>query len=365
MGAAPLLLNPGPVTLSARVRAALAGPDLCHREPEFATLQAGIRHGLLEVYELDPGQWSAVLLTGSGTAAVEAMVSSLVPQDGRLLVLDNGVYGDRMARMAAAHGIEHRVLRQPWGEAIDLAALERTLATEGPFSHLALVHHETTTGRLNDLAPVLARAAAAGARVLLDAVSSFGAEELDFAEGALVACAATANKCLHGVPGVSFVLARRPALAAACSPARSLYLDLSAYWGQQEAAGTPFTQSVQAFYALREALAEHREAGGWRARRQCYRVRMQRVNEALREAGVQPLLEPGASSCVLNAFRLPAALGYETLHDRLKQAGFVIYAGQGALARSAFRISTMGELSEADIERLQRALRTALGHSPH
>lgn len=358
--AAPLLLNPGPVTLTPRVRAALARPDLCHREPEFAALQGGILRKLLEVYALDPAEWSAVLLTGSGTGAVEAMVSSLVPRDGRLLVLANGVYGERMARMASVHDIAHRVLTLPWGAPIDTAAVEALLEAEDPFSHLAVVHHETTTGRLNDLAPLLALAGARGLDVLVDAVSSFGAEALDSAAPRFAACAATANKCLHGVPGVSFVLARRQVLARAAAPPRSLYLDLATYAAQQAAGGTPFTQSVQCFYALDEALDEHAEAGGWRARQALYRRRMQAVGDTLASLGVESLLAPGASSCVLNAFRLPAGLDYETLHERLKRAGFVIYAGQGGLASRAFRISTMGALDEPDLARLGEALRQAL-----
>lgn len=124
-----ILLNPGPVNLSAGVRGALAGPDLCHREPEFSALQGAIRAGLLDVYGLPPQQWAAVLIAGSGTAAVEAMLTSVVPQDGTLVVIENGVYGERMTRMAAVHGIACRCVPHAWGAAIDLDALQRVLKT--------------------------------------------------------------------------------------------------------------------------------------------------------------------------------------------------------------------------------------------
>lgn len=258
-----ILLNPGPVTLSARVRAALTGPDLCHREVEFLDLQDRLRRKLREVYARDDTTWGAVLLTGSGTAAVEAMVASCVPRDGRLLVVENGVYGERMRRIAAAHGIDCASVQAAWGEAIDLAGVRAALGTGG-YSHVAVVHHETTTGRLNDLAPLADACREHGARLLLDTVSSFGAEAIDFDAWPIDACAATANKCLHGVPGTAFVIARRAALAALEQP-RTVYLDLAEYLARQDGRGTPFTQSVQTFYALDAALDEFFEAGGWRA----------------------------------------------------------------------------------------------------
>ncbi|MDZ7735844.1 MAG: 2-aminoethylphosphonate aminotransferase [Gammaproteobacteria bacterium] len=344
-----LLLNPGPVTLSTRVRQALLRPDLCHREPEFSELQTGIRTELLKVYGLKPSQWSAILLTGSGTAAVEAMLTSLVPADGRILIIDNGVYGARMAKMAAAYSIEHDTVTASWGEPVDNRMVEEQLKT-GNYSHIAIVHHETTTGRLNDLAAIGRLAELCQAEMLIDAVSSFGAEAIDFDNWPVAGCAATANKCLHGVPGVSFVITHREALERGTS--RSVYLDLETYEQQQIAGGTPFTQSVQCCYALAEALAEFFEEGGWQSRRDHYRRRMALVREGFEQQGIEPLLPADASSCVLNAFRLPAGMEYARLHDALKTAGFIIYAGQGELASTIFRIAVMGAVSESDLQRL-------------
>lgn len=354
-----ILLNPGPVTLSERVRAALLRPDLCHRETEFAQLQARLRENLLRVYGLPAAHWSAVLLTGSGTAAVEAMLTSLVPRDGRLLVLENGVYGERMSRIAALHGIAHTRVTAPWGGELDFSAIAQALVAT-PCTHVAVVHHETTTGRLNDLTRVATLAAAHGARLLVDGVSSFGAETIDFAPGRLAACAATANKCLHGVPGTAFVIAARDALAAGASPPRSLYFDLREYHARQEAGGTPFTQSVQTFYALDEALCEFFEAGGREARQALFARRMARVRAVLGTLGVTALLAPADSSCVLHAFELPPGRTYAELHDALKARGFIIYAGQGSLSERVFRISAMGDIAEADLERLGEALREVL-----
>jgi len=355
-----ILLNPGPVTLSDRVRGALLGPDLCHREPEFSDLQARIREKLLAVYDLGGEHWAAVLLTGSGTAAVEAMIASCVPAEGALVVAENGVYGERMSAIAAAHRIPVERVAAPWGAEIELSEIERVLAREERVSHLAIVQHETTTGRLNRLEPVAALAARYGVRLLLDGVSSFGAEEIRFEEWRLDACAATANKCLHGVPGTAFVLVRRDACARAPEPPRSVYLNLAEYLAKQDALGTPFTQSVQTFYALEEALSEFLDAGGVSARRALFRERMARIRRVLEASGVRPLLGAGETSCVLHAFELPEGNSYRALHDALKRQGFIIYAGQGALSERVFRVSAMGDIDDAALDRLEACLQAAL-----
>lgn len=355
-----ILLNPGPVTLSERVRRALLREDLCHREPEFATLQDGLRNKLLAVYGLEPKRWAAVLLTGSGTAAVEAMLTSCVPRDGQLLIAENGVYGERMSRIAAAHGVTSERVSAAWDAPIDVRGVTAALARNPAITHVAAVHHETTTGRLNALDALAEACTRYGARLLLDGVSSFGAEDLAFGEWPLDACAATANKCLHGVPGTAFVMVRRAALAGV--PAgRSVYLDLAGYLARQDEHGTPFTQSVQTFYALDEALDEFFEAGGQSARGELYRGRLGAVRERLLELGVRPLLDESECSCVLHAFELPEGRTYAALHDALKARGFVIYAGQGALSERVFRISAMGDIRDEDMARLLAALGETLG----
>lgn len=354
-----ILLNPGPVNLSERVRRALLRPDLCHREPEFGALQTRIREALLALYGLDPAHWAAVLLTGSGTAAMEAMLATLVPPQGRLLVIENGVYGERLRHIAHIHGIAYRALHHAWTDPVDQAALERALE-EKAFTHLAVVHHETTTGRRNDIAAIADYCRARGVTLLIDGVSSYGAEAIEFEAWNVAGCAATANKCLHGVPGAAFVVVRRSALPPADTAPRSLYLDLRSYLAQQDAGSTPFTQSVQAFYALDEALAELQEEGGREARYARYQQLARRVRTGLAALGISALLPEDASSVVLSAYHLPSGVGYAQLHDGLKKAGFVIYAGQGALAQRLFRIATMGAVTEADIERFIAALADVL-----
>jgi 2-aminoethylphosphonate-pyruvate transaminase len=356
-----ILLNPGPVTLSARVRASLQGVDLCHREPEFFDLQDELRAGLLGVYGCDPAEWNAVLLTGSGTAAVESMLTSLIPESGSVLIAENGVYGERMAQICARFRIAHERLPGDWLQGLDLSKVERRLAAGSAgarFTHLAVVHHETTSGRLNPLRPLSALCRAHGVGLLVDAVSSFGAEEIDVTEDSLVALAATANKCLHGVPGVSFVVTRRSSLAKAAS--RGFYLDLARLARLQDERNTPFTPAVQACYGLAEALREFTEQGGRPARHRRYAALAEQVRAGLAALGVSAVLPPEESSVVLRSYRLPTNVAYATLHDALKREGFVIYAGQGGLAQSIFRIANMGEVTAGDLQRMLQALAGSL-----
>ena len=355
-----ILLTPGPVNLSERVRQALQRPDLSHRESEFFALQDQIRQALLRVYGLSPQAFATVLLTGSGTAAMEAMITSLVPQEGRVLILENGVYGERLCEIASIHQIDHMRFAHPWGESIDLAALSRGLAETNGFTHVAVVHHETTTGRLNNLTAIGELCRGRGIPLLVDAVSSFGAEALDFEALDIAGCAATANKCLHGVPGASFVIVRRNALLGVNGPRRSLYLDLERYCRAQDTGDTPYTQSVQAFYALAEALGEFEDEGGWRARHARYKTLAETVRSGLEDLGIVPLLPEKVSSVVLNAFYLPEGIDYDTFHDALKERGFVVYAGQGELAHRIFRVSPMGAITHEDIGRFLSAVECAM-----
>lgn len=356
-----LLLNPGPVTLSERVRKSLLRPDLCHREAEFSELQNTVRANLLAVYQLQVEKWAAILLTGSGTAAVESMLTSFVPDNGHVLIIENGVYGERMTRMADIYQIPHTTLHHGWDKPVDLAALEKMLE-QHDFSHMALVHHETTTGRLNDLEAVCRLGKQADVPVLLDGVSSFGAETLKFDEWNIAACAATANKCLHGVPGISFVIARRGELTPSAERPRTLYLDLGHYLQQQDAGTTPFTQSVQCLYALDEALRELQDEGGRQQRQQQYQRHMKIIREGMAQNGITALLDEAECSCVLQSFLLPKNITYSELHDELKAAGFIIYAGQGDLSRLLFRVSAMGAVNEEDMQRFVGAVKTILNH---
>jgi 2-aminoethylphosphonate-pyruvate transaminase len=353
-----ILLNPGPVTLTPRVRAALTRGDWCHREPEFAALTREINAALATVHAPLAADFEAVTLACSGTGAVEAMLGAFAPTASATLVVANGVYGERMARMLTAQRRPHRVLELPWTSPIDAEVLEAQLIAQPDLTHVAVVHHETTTGRLNELDVIGTLCARLGRTLLLDAVSSFGAERIEAGRWNLGALAGTASKCLHGAPGVSFVLARRDHWPSAASGS-SVYLDAKASHAAQHKDGFAlFTLPVQIAFALREALAEHAEQGGVPARRTLFEGRATRIAAALDAAGVQTLLPRADYSSVLWSWRLPAGRTYGELHDALKSAGYVIYAGQGRLGAEIFRIAHMGDIDEEEIARLCALLPT-------
>jgi 2-aminoethylphosphonate-pyruvate transaminase len=347
-----ILLNPGPVTLSDRVRRALLREDLCHREPEFAQLTLDIKARLARIYPEAANDYEAILLTGSGTCAVEAMLSTLIPREGKALIVANGVYGERIAAMVAAHGKALDVVTCQWHEPMNLIEVENRLDQDPSITHVVAVHHETTTGRLNDVAQLGQICKRKNVVLLLDCVSSFGAEAIEFADWNLEACAATANKCLHGVPGISFVLVKKSVFESRCSAAGTVYLDLYPYHKEQAQGYSPFTQAVHVAYALQEALKEMEEMGGWTARHNHYSFLAQQIRQSLQQVGVRTLLDEQDYSCVLTSFKLPSSCNYENIHDTLKDSGFVIYAGQGAFKNSIFRIANMGDIQPNDMQRL-------------
>ena len=354
-----ILLNPGPANTSPRVKHALLTPALCHREPEFFEVMRECRERLVRVAGAAPA-FGAVLFTGSGTAAVEATLASAVPEHRALLVVNNGVYGDRMLRIARAHRIPTEALTYDFTTPVPPADVARTLREHSEISHVAVVHHETTTGLLNPVEAVADVAAAAGRRVIVDAMSSLFGEPLDVAREGCDYVTASANKCLQGIPGVSFVLARRTALEALKGrPPRSVYLDLLNHWTTQEQDNTPFTPAVQVLHAMREALLELEEEGAaTRIARYAENCRVLRRGMAALGFGI--LVPVGARSNILTTFRLRPGLTYDALHDAMKRRGYVIYAGQGEIRTYAFRVSNMGTLTPKDMQAVVSAFAECL-----
>jgi len=354
-----VLLNPGPANTSPRVRQALVTPDLCHREPEFFSVMRECRTRLARAAGAERA-FDAVLFTGSGTAAVEAAVASAVPEGRALLIVDNGVYGDRMRRIARAHRIPAEVLTYDVTTPVAPADVASALRAHPEVSHVALVHHETTTGLLNPVEAVADVAAAAGRRVIVDAMSSLFGEPLDVTREGFDFVTASANKCLQGVPGVSFVLARRSALEALRGrPPRSVYLDVFEHWAAQEQDNTPFTPAVQVLHAMREALVELDEEGV-AARIARYGKNCRVLRRGMAALGFEILVPEGARSQILTTFRLPPGVRYDPLHDAMKRRGYVIYAGQGAIRTYAFRVANMGTLTPKDMQAVVAAFAECL-----
>jgi 2-aminoethylphosphonate-pyruvate transaminase len=349
-----ILLNPGPVNVSPRVTAALARGDMCHREPEMNELLARIRRRLLDAFA-PRGEFGAVLVTGSGTAALETAVTSALSATGRLLVVSNGVYGERIAAMAAAARLPHTVVETSWTSPPDVARLAAEAAA-ADVEAIAVVHHETTTGLLNPVAEVGRVARAHKKLLLVDSVSGLAGDALDFEAVGADLVVGTGGKCIQGFPGLSFVLVRESVVPRLLQyPRRSLYLSLANYWEAQERSTTPFTPAVQIAYALDEALAELLEEGVDR-RIARYAAAAALLRRGFTRLGLQCIVPAERQSNTITALRIPPGQTYATLHDGLKRRGFVIYEGQGKLRDEVFRIANMGQLATADFERCLAAL---------
>ena len=353
-----ILLNPGPVNVSPRVTAALARGDLCHREPEFAELQASIRDRLARAFA-PKGDFSPILLTGSGTAALEAAVTSVLSATGRLVVVANGVYGERIAAIAAAARLPCEVVEGAWTAPPDLEAVERA-ARAPDVEAVAVVHHETTTGLRNPVADVGRIARRHGKLLVVDAISSLAGDALPLDEVGADLVVGTGGKCIEAFPGIAFVLVRRSVMERlAQHPRRSLYLSLAVHHEAQERRTVPFTPAVQLAYALDEALAELLEEGvANRIARYAAAARL--LRDGFERLGLGFVLPAERRSNSITALWLPEGRTYAALHDGLKARGFVIYEGQGRLARDIFRVANMGRLTAGDFTAFLLALETVL-----
>jgi 2-aminoethylphosphonate-pyruvate transaminase len=343
------LLNPGPAVVSDRIHRAIGGPDLCHREPEYTTLFARVRKKLLRVADL-PDTWGVVLISGSGTAAMEAMTGSIVREGKKLLVCRNGHYGERIATIAERYRIPFSVIDEAATVPIDPAAVAQALDADPEIDALVVIQHETTSGLLNPVQAIAAEADKRGVLTAVDAISAFGAEDLDAKAWGVDVVAGTSNKNLHGLPGVCFLLlSPRAIMRAKESPRRSLYFDVPAYLAAQERSSVPYTPAVPATYGLDAALDELLDEGIDERRRR-YRERAEILDAGLARLGLEPVVAPEHRSTSVRSMPMPEGIAYAPLHDALKRHGWVVYAGLGPLAATNFRICALGALEPAAIE---------------
>jgi len=353
-----LLFTPGPLTTSNSVKSAMLR-DAGSRDRDFLKVIASIREGLLEIGGAAPGgDYECVLMQGSGTFAIESVISSAIPPNGRLLALINGAYGRRIAEMAGIHGIETETLEAPENRRIQSEVVAERLAASKPFTHVAVVHCETTTGILNPIEAIGGVVKRAGAAYIVDAMSSFGAIEIDLRTVGADFLIASANKCIEGVPGFAFVLARRDSLLASKGMARTLSLDLYAQWAGLEKNGQfRFTPPTHALLAFHQALRELEEEGGVAGRAMRYRRNQERLAKGMADLGFEAYLAPDDQSCIITTYLYPkdADFKFEKFYEQLSEAGMIIYPGK--LSQEAcFRIGTIGRLRTADIERLLSAI---------
>lgn len=356
-----LLFTPGPLTTSLSVKQAMLH-DAGSWHFEFNALVAGVRERLLQLAGLSRSAgWEVILLQGSGTFGVEAIFQTAVPPDGKVVVLTNGAYGDRIVQMLRHAKIDHTVLRTSEDVPGDPVALEACLKEDRAVTHVAVVHCETTTGILNPIEALGQVAQRHGKTYVVDAMSSFGGMPIDFEACHVDYLVSSANKCVEGVPGFSFVFARRARLLATEGWARSLSLDLLDQLKGFEKNGqfryTPPTHTILAFdQALRELEAE----GGVAARAGRYRRNHQTLLAGMKRLGFRLFLDVAVQSHIITAFRYPeTGFDFGLFYRKLSDRGFIIYPGKLTQV-DTFRIGNIGRLFPTDMEQLVRAIEAVL-----
>jgi 2-aminoethylphosphonate-pyruvate transaminase len=349
-----IIFSPGPANISERVRHALTNPDIGHRESEFAGLLQQTRSMLLEVCGVPRG-YACAVLSGSGTTGIEASITTLADVSNGVLILANGVYGERAAQIAQVFQIPYTIEKFDWTAPIALDRAEQLISST---SHGAvyLIHHETTTGVLNSLQGVAETAKRHGKWVMVDAVSSVAGEELDLARWGVDLAIGSANKCIRGVPGIGFVVVSdefREAISQRRPVAFST--DLVDTLDREETGETPFTPPVQTMYALREALCELLEEGV-SARIAHYRDIAKTLRDGLAAMELSLLVPREHLSNTMTTVKLPVGISYADLHQPLKDHEYLIYKSQGHLSETTFRLGTVGIISRADVHGFMDAL---------
>ncbi|HVZ71275.1 MAG TPA: aminotransferase class V-fold PLP-dependent enzyme [Polyangia bacterium] len=345
------LFSPGPVMTSARVKAALVHHDVCHRDGDYSAVVERLQAKLRLVFGASPAH-ETLLITGSGTAAMEMAISSSVPAGKKLLVVANGAFGERLAEIAALHVLPHTTLRYPWGTLPDPRDVARALEADAEIAAVVMIHHETSVGLLNPVGEIGRLTHARGVTLIVDAVSALGAEDVDVVRDHVDICYSSANKCLHSVSGVSFVCVAPHVWEriAAVAP-RVYYLDMKrARRYLAELHQTPFTPAVSSFFALETALDELTEQGGVPARRELYRKRARRIRRVFADLGFESFTNTGRESHTISTLRLPDGVEVEGFYDAMKARGFIVYRCKGDLAARHMQIANMGELADATID---------------
>lgn len=355
------LFTPGPLTTSRTVKQAML-KDLGSRDFAFIQVIQEIRNGLLALAGVAKGDYEAIPLQGSGTYAVEAVLTSTVPRDGKVLILINGAYGHRMVKICKTAGIDHTSLEFPEDACPEVAPVEELLDADAAITHVAVVHCETTTGIVNPLRELGMMVRGKGRVFFVDAMSSFGAVPVNVADCRIDYLVSSSNKCVEGVPGFSYAIARREPFMKTKGFARSLSLDLYAQWEGLEANGQfRFTPPTHALLAFRQALRELEDEGGVAGRAARYRANYDVMIQGMKHLGFQTYLDEEKQGYIITSFRYPnhPNFDFQVFYKQLNEKGYVIYPGKVSNA-DCFRIGTIGRIFEPDMKALLAAIRDTL-----
>lgn len=354
-----ILLNPGPATTTDSVKQALVVPDICPREQEFGDLVAGIRRKTVDVVN-GGDNYTSVLLSGSGTLAMETCLSSVLGQSDKILIIDNGAYGKRAEQIVQVYGMPHLTYRLQWGDFPSVDHVEELLKQNPDMTHLFMVHHETTTGMLNPLEPIIALCRERNIITVIDAISSYAGIPVDLQQTPADYLISSSNKCIQGFAGIGIIIAAIDRLEATERiPPRNFYMNLyQNYHFWKTTQQFQFTPPVQILYALDKALDEfflETQEGRYRRYCECYQV----LISTLDELNLTCLIPEAQRSKLLTAIVEPEIPGYSfnELHDYLYQKDITIYPGKGA-KENTFRIANIGSIDKTDMQAAMTELRS-------
>lgn len=356
-----ILLTPGPATTTDSVKYAQVVPDICPREREFGDIMQQIREDLVKIVKGDEN-YTSILFTGSGTAAMDACINSVVPPDKKIAIINNGAYGERMVKIAQAYRIPYVELFFEWGEVPNLSKVRETLEKDKNIVCLATVHHETTTGMVNPIIEIQKIVKEKQCTFIVDTISSFAGMPLDIKDLKIDFIFSTSNKCIQGMAGLAFVICKKDQLQKTKDyPPRSFYLNLYQQYDYFERkAQMQFTPPVQLIYALKQAIAEYFEEGEVN-RFKRYTRSWQSLRQGLEEMGFKLLLKEGENSHILTTILEPEDPNFDfsKMHDLLYEKGFTIYPGKLGKKRT-FRIANMGAIDYHDMKGFLEALKNVL-----
>lgn len=349
-----ILLTPGPLTTTDTVRNAMM-KDWCTWDDEYNNLVQNIRQKLVHLATETTDKYSTVLMQGSGTFSVESVIGTAIPNDGKLLILANGAYGERMISIAEKLMIDTVVLRSDETSVPNVDELNQQLENDKAITHVAVVHCETTTGMLAPLEAISRIIKKHDKIFILDAMSSFGGIEMDIHELHVDYLISSANKCIQGVPGFGFIIANKDQLEKCKHNARSLSLDLYDQWKVMENLNGKwrFTSPTHVVHAFYQALQELEDEGGIKARATRYAENQKMLISGMMKLDFKPLLATEYQSPIITSFNYPddPDFDFRLFYNKMKEKGFVLYPGK-VTHLDTFRIGNIGDVHPADMERL-------------
>lgn len=354
-----ILLTPGPLTTSQTVKEAML-TDWCTWDEDYNLhIVEEIRKSLVSLATQHTGDYTSILLQGSGTYCVEAVIGSVIKPGDKLLILSNGAYGDRMGNIAEYHGISYDMLAFDETEQVSVSYVDDYLSHNAEITHVAVVHCETTTGVFNPLKEIAHLVKMHGKKLIVDAMSSFGGVPLDVHELGIDFLISSANKCIQGVPGFGFIIARCSELLHCKGVSKSLSLDIYDQWEAMEKGHGKwrFTSPTHVVRAFKQAMDELAEEGGVEVRHNRYCENHRVLVDGMRSLGFQTLLPDEIQSPVITSFLYPHVdFNFKAFYTQLKERGFVIYPGKISQA-DTFRIGNIGDVHPEDFRQLIEIIR--------